>query len=253
MTSKRIILSIVIALVAQHFVKAQTNVQFFYDFGADRQYYTATIEGFYTDDWGDTFFFIDQDLNTVNDNSSTYSIGGSYMEISRNINFWRNMAIAPLSLHLEYNGGVSIGQSFQNAFLAGLDYGISMRGGKSNINLQVLFKYIAYRDERAFSKAPLQFTGTWTLRDIFGLKGLTFSGFADFWWEDHKLLIDHFGEMLPEQSSIVFMAEPQLWYNVGGLFGCNQLHVGTEVELSYDAVVHKGFWCRPCAGVKWVF
>ena len=253
MNGKQFLLSIVVAFAAQCAVKAQTNVQFFYDFGSDRQYYTATIEGFYLDDWGDTFFFIDQDLNALNKNSSTYSIGGSYMEISRNINFWRHMAIAPLSLHFEYNGGLTVGESFQNAFLAGLDYGIKLGDGESNINLQVLFKYIAYKDERAFSKAPLQFTGVWNLRDIFGVKGLDFCGFADFWWEDHKLLIDHFGEMLPEHSSIVFMTEPQIWYNVGRLFGCRQLNIGAEIKLSYDAGVHKGFWYRPCAGIKWEF
>ena len=31
-------------------------------------------------------------------------------------------------------------------------------------------------------------------KDIFGLKGLNFSGFADFWWEDHSSFLDKDGD-----------------------------------------------------------
>ena len=51
----------------------------------------------------------------------------------------------------------------------------------------------------------------------------------------------------------VFISEPQLWYAVGQWFGVPQLNVGGEVELSFDFGSARGFWARPCAGVKWVF
>jgi hypothetical protein len=54
-------------------------------------------------------------------------------------------------------------------------------------------------------------------------------------------------------SNVVFLSEPQLWYAVGQHFGVDNLNVGTELELSYDFGSAKGFWCRPCLGVKWVF
>ena len=91
------------------------------------------------------------------------------------------------------------------------------------------------------------------MQDLFGLKGLRFSGFADFWWEDHTLYTDHKGPIVGGFSHIVFLSEPQLWYNVGQHFGVNNLNIGGEVELSYDFGSAKGFWVRPCAGIKWVF
>ena len=94
------------------------------------------------------------------------------------------------------------------------------------------------------------------MQDLFGLKGLRFSGFADFWWERHAVCPSVKGERdwtKAETSDIVFLTEPQLWYNVGRHFGVDNLNVGGEIELSYDFGTGKGFWCRPCLGAKWVF
>ena len=52
---------------------------------------------------------------------------------------------------------------------------------------------------------------------------------------------------------MVFISEPQLWYAVGQWFGVPNLNVGGEVELSFDFGSARGFWARPCLGVKWVF
>lgn len=252
MRKTAIILS-VIALFLTLTCKAQTNVQFNYDFGSDRQFFTATIEGSYNDDWGNTFFFIDHDFDTVNNNSRTFSPGTSYMEIYRNLNFWQNTIAAPFSLHLEYNGGHTIGGSFQNAFLAGIDYGFQSKDEKTFISLQLLYKHIAYIDKNAKSKIPLQFTAVWGINDLFGIEGLEFSGYMDFWWEEQELLFDHYGKMLPEKASVVFISEPQIWYNIGRFFDCENLSIGGEVELSYCFDATKGFWCRPACGLKWEF
>ena len=63
--SKKTILAVAVATLALGQVaKAQTNVQVFYDFATDRQHVTTTVEGFYGDNWGNTFFFVDHDFNS---------------------------------------------------------------------------------------------------------------------------------------------------------------------------------------------
>ena len=241
------------SLLSVFSAKAQTNLQILYDFGSDRQHVTTTFEGFYNDPWGNTYFFIDHDFDSRDRNGYVEAPSGSYMEIARCLNFWQNSFLAPVSLHVEYNGGVYKGYTINNAFLAGVDFALHSEDYRYTLNIKALYKYITYSDPDFYSQLPLQFTLVWGARDLFGLKGLSFSGFADFWWEEHLLFYDRYGEMLPETSQIVFTAEPQLWYNVGNLFGCGNLNIGGEVELSYDFATTKGFRCRPCAGLKWVF
>lgn len=239
-------------LLGSRSASAQTNIQVFYDFGSDRQFVTTTLEGFYSDSWGNTFFFVDHDFNSKTADGKVYAPSGTYMEIARCLNFWTESALAPLSLHLEYNGGVYEGYTINNAFLAGLDYFLHSDDFSNTFNFKVLYKYIHYTDASLSSQVPLQLTLVWTMQDLFGLKGLCFTGFADYWWEDHYLYSDHSGAASPELARSVFTSEPQLWYNVGQHFACEQLHLGTELELSYN-FDSKGFWCRPCLGLKWIF
>ena len=236
------------ALLFAQGAKAQTNLQTFYDFGSDRQHFTTTLEGFYNDNWGNTFFFIDHDYNSKVENK-VVAPSGTYWEIARCFNFWQDSALAPLSFQFEYNGGVYNGYTINNAFLLGLDYFVHSADFSNTFNFKVLYKTIARTDQ----KAPLQFTFVWGFNDLFGAKGLRFSGFCDFWWEDHMLFKDHAGAIIPELSHTVFLSEPQLWYNLGQHFGCDNFNIGGELELSYDFGTAKGFWCRPCAGIKWVF
>ena len=103
MSKKTIIAAAVAALAFGQMAQAQTNLQTFYDFGKNRGHFTTTLEGFYNDNWGNTFFFIDYDYNQKVDNKNV-APSGSYMEIARCLNFWGNTALAPLSLQVEYNG-----------------------------------------------------------------------------------------------------------------------------------------------------
>jgi hypothetical protein len=70
-----------------------------YDF--NRGHLTTTLEGFYADDWGSTFFFTD--IYHPTDFSFPT---GYYTEIARGFNFWKESAIGALSLHAEWNGGL---------------------------------------------------------------------------------------------------------------------------------------------------
>src|ERR1035437_9846808 len=118
--------------------QAQTNLQVHYDFGKNRKYITSTLEMFKPDKWGNTFFFVDIDYNMGPDNHPSMA----YMEIARCLKFWKG----PLSLHVEYNGGIGsyhfAGTEFafpiNNSYLGGLDYGINSADFSKTLNLKAL-------------------------------------------------------------------------------------------------------------------
>ena len=222
--------------------KAQTNLQTFYDFGRNRDHFTTTLEGFYNDNWGNTFFFIDYDYNAKNSKGVNQAPSGSYMEIARCLNFWQDSALAPLSLQVEYNGLVGVNQNF----LFGLDWFVHNADFSNTFKFKLLYKTFS---AGASSNVPLQFTFVWGMQDIFGVTGLRFSGFADIWGEN----VINFMEDFSKSGKTVFISEPQLWYNIGQHMGIPNLHIGTEVELSYDFAGYAGFYARPCIGTKWVF
>ena len=230
--SKKIIVAAIAALALGSVAQAQTNFQTFYDFG--RKHFTTTLEGFHTDNWGNTFFFIDYDYNNK-DGNKVISPNNTYFEIARCLNFWGDSALAPLSLQVEYNGGFGTGGNMaysfpvNNAFLFGVDYFIHSGDFKNTLNLKLLYKHFVGLE----SKIPMQFTAVWGLQDLFGLGGLRFSGFADVWCE-----LDH----------VVFLSEPQLWFQVFDHF-----NIGGEVEFSYNFAGMEGFHVMPCLGTKWVF
>ena len=95
------------------------NIQLHYDFGRSlydkdlqgRPLFTSTVEKFHPDTWGSTYFFVDMDYTSE-------GVASAYWEIAREIKFWKG----PFSAHLEYNGGLSKGMSYKNAYLAGATY-----------------------------------------------------------------------------------------------------------------------------------
>lgn len=265
-------------LLVSGFAKAQTNAQVLYDFGSDRKFVTLTLEMFKQDKWGNTYFFVDHDfnLNQMTDPNTdkkyehNISQGGTYTEISRALNFWQNSKLKNLSLHAEYNGGIYKDYPINNAWLFGVEYFMHDKSFKNTLTLQALYKTIRKKDQNV----PMQFTAVWGCKDIFGVKGLNFSGFADFWWENHdskldkhgnvkEFLKDNDGNVIKDKDGnpkakttaehTVFTTEPQLWYNVGQHFGCNNLSVGGEVEISNNFGSNAGFMVRPCLGAKWDF
>ena len=241
--SKKLILAVAFATLALGQVaQAQTNLQTFYDFGRNRGHFTTTLEGFYNDNWGNTFFFIDYDYNHKDANGVNQAPSGSYMEIARCLNFWQESALAPLSLQVEYNGLVSVNQNF----LFGLDYFVHSQDYKNTFNFKLLYKTFS---KGVTSDIPAQFTFVWGMQDLFGVEGLRFSGFADIWGEN----VVNFMEGGGQARKFVFISEPQLWYNVGKFIGVPNLHIGGEVELSLNFAGYDGFYARPCLGTKWVF
>ncbi len=217
---------------------AQTNIQMFYDFGENRKHVTTTIEMFKSDDWGNTFFFVDYDYSTKSGrDANIFGPRSSYFEIARSINLWQDTKFAPISLQVEYNAGVS----FNNpAWLVGANYFMHSSDFANTLTLALLYKNI----KNANSGAPLQLTAVWGMNNLFGVDGLSFSGFADFWWQDAVWGVN--------STNHVFVSEPQIWYNVGSFFGVPNLNAGAEVELGYN-FVEEGFAVNPCIGLKWNF
>ena len=237
--SKKIFVAAVAALALGATVHAQTNFQTFYDFG--RKHFTTTLEGFHQDNWGNTFFFIDYDYNNK-DGNRVISPNNTYFEIARCLNFWGDTALAPLSLQVEYNGGFGTWGNLNgvpgvgygafpvnSAFLTGVDWFLHSGDFKNTLNLKLLYKHFVGLP----CKVPMQFTAVWGLQDLFGLSGLRFSGFVDFWCEHDYLVV---------------LSEPQLWFQLFDHF-----NIGGEVELSYNFAGMQGFHVMPCIGTKWVF
>ena len=239
---KKAVLAAFVALAFGQLAQAQTNLQTFYDFGKNRGHFTTTLEGFYNDPWGNTFFFIDYDYAKNPANNKVEAPTGSYMEIARCLNFWGNTALAPLSLQVEYNGLPGVNQNF----LFGLDYFLHSQDFKNTFNFKLLYKTFS---AGCTSDVPVQFTFVWGMQDLFGLEGLRFSGFADVWGEN----VVNFMEGADKPRKVVFISEPQLWYNVGKFIGVPNLNIGTEIELSLNFAGYDGFYVRPCLGTKWVF
>ena len=242
--SKKLFVAAVAAFALGATVHAQTNFQTFYDFG--RKHFTTTLEGFHQDNWGNTFFFIDYDYNNK-DGNRVISPNNTYFEIARCLNFWGDSALAPLSLQVEYNGGFGTWGNLNgvpgvgygafpvnSAFLTGVDWFLHSGDFKNTLNLKLLYKHFVGLP----SKVPMQFTAVWGLQDLFGLSGLRFSGFVDFWCEHDYLVV---------------LSEPQLWFQLFDHF-----NIGGEVEFSYnfaglEATTGKKFNVMPCIGTKWVF
>ncbi len=265
---------------------AGTNIQVYYDFGSigtacnnqrpDRV--TTTVELFYPDNWGTTFAFIDLDYNlrrNANDPKNTPFM--AYFEIARCLNFWQQTAAKDLSIQVEYNGGLGIGKvqdgsgsifgyGINHAALVGLNYCLHTRDYKNIFNLELLFKYVVdgnnmwrVKDSKGNwinqtgNQVPLQFTFVWGCDDFCTAPGLRFSGFLDIWGQ--KLAVPDGKTGLytdPTKQSFVMISEPQLWYNVGRWFKCPNLHIGTEIEISYNFTA-TDWMVNPCLGVKWCF
>ena len=241
---RRMLVVLLAVLGMGQVARSQTNLQVLYDFAGDRQYVTATLEGFYNDPWGNTFFFIDYDFSGKDANKKVVGVGSSYMEIARCLNFWKGTYLEPVSLQVEYNGGVGFGK---HNFLFGLDYFFHSKDFRNTLNVKLLYKTF---NGGASSNLPVQLTLVWGLQDLFGLKGLRFNGFADIWGENVYVFV---ADDIVETRSFVFISEPQLWYNVGQHFGIPNFHIGGEVELTANFAGSRIFRVRPCLGAKWVF
>ncbi len=246
MFKKSLIAVAVATLSLGQLALAQTNLQTFYDFGKDRQYVTTTFEMFKGDEFGDTFFFIDHYYNSTDKDhkllENSGPANGSYFEIERGINFWQDSALKDLSGHIEYDGLITGGGFNAGTWCFGAKYFLHSKDYSKMLTLYAMYEHF---NSNKISKAdaPVKFTAVWGLNDLFGVKGLTFKGFADFWGNKNLWGTD--------ETNWSFLTEPQIWYNLGDLFK-GHLDIGGELEISSNFVA-KGFKVNPCAGIRWSF
>ncbi|MBP6611481.1 MAG: DUF5020 family protein [Paludibacter sp.] len=224
---KKLILAFLV--LAATATQAQTNLQTHYDFGKDREYLTTTLEMFKPDKWGNTFFFVDYNYAYGDSKSPSET----YFEIARCLKFWDG----PLSLQVEYNGGLGGNTGFSypidNAYLIGVDYGINNADFSKTLNIKALYKHIQGKQN------SFQLTGVWGIH--FLNKKMSFTGFADLWLEDSNWGIN-------DKTSTVFITEPQLWYNFSEHFSA-----GTEMEIASNFAAVKGLKVCPTLALKWNF
>ena len=236
----------VAAVLLSVFAASAQELQFQYDFHrsqvAEQPYKTATLTATHFDKWGSTFYFVDFDFVDSPDKVV-------YGEIQRSLNFWSDTALKDFYLEVEYDGGIlpAYNAKISQAFLTGVAYSFHDDTFRNFLQLQVLYRHFFQNTfGNPHQDIPLQFTAVYTLKDLFNVPGLLFSGFADFWWQD--------GVVAGEETSTIFTAEPQLWYNVGRFIGVDNFHIGGEVEVSYNAYSStQHFTAWPAAGVRWTF
>jgi hypothetical protein len=233
---KKFFFMVLMAVTALN-VEAQ-DVQLHYDLGrnlypdeeAGRQKVTMTLEHFKIDEWGSWFYFVDVDFSRKFTESA-------YTEVSREFNFYSG---SPYAFHVEYDGGLSKNGSFQQAVLAGVAWNGYIPSSSTTYSLQLLYKryFKSYNYTSAYHS--MQLTGVWNMPFAGGK--CAFSGFIDFWR----------GEKANGHGQLVFLTEPQLWYNA-----TKHLSIGTEWEVSDNFVFNqyndKTFFVNPTIAVKWNF
>ena len=231
------ILTLALTMTVSTAAQAQ-NIQLHYDFGrnlypneqAGRPKMTMTIEHFKADKWGSWFYFVDIDF-------SRKFTEGAYTEISREFNLGKN---SPFAAHIEYDGGLTRGGSFQQAGLIGAAYNGHNADFSTTFSVQLLYKrfFKSYEYTNAYHSAQL--TGVWATS--FANKKCDFSGFIDLWR----------GEKANGHGQLVMILEPQFWYNA-----TENLSIGSEIEISnnfvYNTYNDKTFFVNPTLGVKWRF
>ncbi len=217
-------------------LKAQ-NVQLHYDFGHsiydelkdDRAKLTSTVEMFKPDKWGSTFFFVDMDY-------ADGEVKSAYWEIARELKFWKS----PVSIHVEYDGGLNY---IKDAYLAGVTYSWNNSNFSRGFTVTPMYKYLNDNP----TPNSFQLTATWYLHFAGGK--FSFTGFADFWREEHT-------DMNGNSHDYVFLTEPQFWVNLNKFSGVDKdfnLSIGTEWEITSNFALMDGWYLNPTLALKWAF
>ena len=235
MDMKKTVIAIAFVLISMVGIHAQ-NIQLHYDFGdamyddlGERHHLTTTVEMFKPDKWGSTFFFVDMDY-------SNNEVSSAYWEIARELKFWEK----PISIHVEYDGGLNY---IKDSYLGGVTYTWNRADYNSGMSLSAMYKYIY----GCSTPNSCQLTGTWYVN--FANGKFLFSGYADFWREEHV-------DMNGNEHNFVFMTEPQLWFNLNKLPKVDDnfnLSIGTEWKIYSNFALMDGWYLIPTLALKWTF
>ncbi len=233
------ILAIVILIGASLAAAAQTDVRGLWVFGNNNA--RATLEGWYTDKIGDSFFVSDFDFK-----AEPFSPSNAYLELARDFNFWKGVPVLRgFSLHAEFNGRLNMDNC--NG-LFGLSWSAPLE--KDLFRATVSYKLF---NGGASSVVPVQITLMWRLHDLCCIRGLEFRGLFMVWGETVKYWYGDENPLAAGTGYYIACAQPQLWYALGQFFGADQLSIGGQVDLGFNWMGKSGFSACPAAGVKWRF
>ena len=217
------------------------NFQVHYDFGRqlysseedDRPKLTLTYETFKADGLGSWYYFVDVDVR--ND-----GVSAAYTEVSRE---FRLGSKSPFAAHIEFDGGLNLKGSYQNALLIGPAYNGHSSDFSKTWSLQLMYRQ-TLKGGTNKALAGVQLTGVWGL--TFGQGKWTFSGFADLWTG----YIPEWDEAKEQKKGLVLLTEPQIWYNI-----CKTVSIGSEWEISNNFIYRtsdskKSFYVNPTLALK---
>ena len=217
------------------------NFQVHYDFGRqlysseedDRPKLTLTYETFKADCLGSWYYFVDVDVR--ND-----GVSAAYTEVSRE---FRLGSKSPFAAHIEFDGGLNLKGSYQNALLIGPAYNGHSSDFSKTWSLQLMYRQ-TLKGGTNKALAGVQLTGVWGL--TFGQGKWTFSGFADLWTG----YIPEWDEAKEQKKGLVLLTEPQIWYNI-----CKTVSIGSEWEISNNFIYRtsdskKSFYVNPTLALK---
>ena len=228
------LMALIVAMLCLPMASKAQNLQVLYD--TERGCVTSTLEMFRPDAFGSTFYFVDMDYSPT--------AIGAYTEIAREFCFWQDTKWNWLSVHVEYDGGLSGAYSFHNNWLSGLTYSGHSDDFSKTWSLSAMYKAIPGLKTLTgeCQMHNFQLTGVWGISFADGW--CSFSGFADIWREAR----------IWQGTDFIFISEPQLWVNLNKINGWDKINlaVGGEVELSNN-FVDKGFRVMPALGAKWTF
>ena len=247
---------------------AQFNLQYHYDLGrhmnsnseANRQLFTVTAEFFRPDKLGSTYLFIDMDYRgnkgyQQNQPTPANYQGpiSTYWEMSRDFTFAKvKNTNSSFTAHIEYDGGLNNQQSFQQSVLVGPAWQWHNNDFSKTFTFQALYKQF-FSSKTCNAHSSFQTTAVWGINFAKGL--CTFSGFADLWY-GYTTSFDDNGA---QKKGLVFLSEPQFWFNVIGKDRQNdKLSIGTEFELSNNFIwptngATRTFYFNPTVAVKYTF
>ena len=190
------------------------NLQLHYDFGrpvysdeeANRQNVTATFEKFSADDLGSWYYFVDLDVDKD-------GVMSAYSEVSREFSFAKASESSAFAAHIEFDGGMGRGGSYQSAALIGGAWNGHNADFSTTYSVQAMYKQFFKQSNGVDAYPSLQLTG-----------------------------VNHHGK-------IVILTEPQFWWNVSGKvsFGTE---VEISDNFIYNTYNDKTFFINPTLAVK---
>jgi hypothetical protein len=180
----------------------------------ERDFVTGTFETFKAGSHGSLLAKLEADLSGKHND-----LGKLYLQLSQSLKFWR----FPVSLHLEYSGGIGVVGETETAYHIANTYSV---GAESAFRLLKGWgsAYLAYRYTSLDRPSHDVASSFWWGRDLGRRVSLT--GYFVLWTVNRNR-----GDAWTQQlhgKKLSGLGEPRLWVNLNQSFA-----VGSEVRLYY--------------------